>query len=145
MSFDKMREQLRKGDLLVVPSIYTFPLTLIELVEFFHDLHNQDIRFKSLREGLDDLSVFPFLHTYQKRSRSERAMANLNDGRKGTSNAGRPKGLSEEAKKEVLAVAELYKINYTVDEIMTELKMTSRSQVYKRIREAGMLPARRNK
>lgn len=144
-NFDKMIEQVRKGDQIIVPTIYVFPHTLIELVTLFNDLHLQEVRLKVLREKLSDLSVYPLLHAFQKRSRSERAMANLKDGRKGNKNAGRPPGLSDEAKKEVLAVSELYKINYTVDEIMRELKMTSRSQVYKRLREAGMSPARRNK
>lgn len=76
-NFDKMVEQVRKGDSIVVPSVYVFPLTMIELVEFLNDLHFQEVRFKCLREKITDLSVFPYLHSYQKRSRSERAMANL--------------------------------------------------------------------
>lgn len=144
-NFDKMVEEIRKGDQIIVPSVYVFPLTMIELVEFLSNLHTQEIEFKSLREKISDLSIFPYLNNYQRRSRSERAMANLNDGRKGNKNTGRPKGLSDEAKKEVHAVAQLYKLNYTVDQIMSELDMTSRSQVYKRLREAKILPGRRIK
>jgi DNA invertase Pin-like site-specific DNA recombinase len=144
-NFDKMVEQVRKGDQIVVPSVYVFPLTMIELVEFLNDMHLQEVRFKSLREKMVDLSVFPYLQTYQKRSRSERAMANLNDGRKSNKNAGRPTGLSDEAKKEVHAVAQLYQLKYTIDQIMDELNMTSRSQVYKRLREAKINPERRKK
>ena len=143
-NFNKMLEQIRKGDFVVVPSINVFPLTMIELVEFLSNLHSQGIKFNSLREKLGDLLVFPYLHSYQKRSRSERAMANLNDGRKGNKNSGRPIGLSDEAKKEVYAVAQLYKLKFTVDQIMDELNMTSRSQVYKRLREAGIKPERRS-
>lgn len=143
--FDKMLEEVRSGDTIVVSSIYVFPCTLIELVEILSELHLHEVRFKSLREKINDLTIFQLLNSFQKRSRSERAMANLNDGRKGNKNAGRPPGISEEARKESLAVAELYKQNYTIDEIMNELNMTSRSQVYKRLGEAGISPKRRKK
>jgi DNA invertase Pin-like site-specific DNA recombinase len=144
-NFDSMVEQIREGDQLIVPSIHVFPLTLIELVEFFSRLNSDNVKFKALQEKLDDLTVFPYLNRYQRRSRSERAMANLGDARKANKNAGRPKGISDEGKKEALAVAQLYKMNYTIDQIMAELGMTSRSQVYKRLGDAKVKTKRRKK
>jgi len=144
-AFDKMAELVRTGDKVIVSSLYVFPLTMIELVGFLKDLETQKVGFMSLREKISKTSVFPYLYNYQKRSKSERAIANLNDGRKGNKNSGRPKGISDEAKKEVYAVAKLYKLHFTIDQIMKELGMTSRSQVYKRLGEAKIKPQRRIK
>lgn len=142
--FDSMLREIRVGDALLVPSVYVIPLTMIELVSFLAKLTGGGIMFKSVREPqFQKLDIFPVLDAYQKRTKGERAMANLTSQKPGRKRAGRPKGLSDEAKKEVHAVAQLYKLKYTVDQIMVELSMTSRSQVYKRLREAKIKPSRR--
>lgn len=142
--FDRMLAEIRVGDVLVVPSVYVIPLTMIELVSFLARLNVEGVNFKSAREQqFHKLDIFPVLEAYQKRSKGERAMVNLATQKPGRKRAGRPKGLSDEARKEVHAVAQLYKLKYTVDQIMAELSMTSRSQVYKRLREAKIKPSRR--
>lgn len=140
--FSKMIDQIRKGDVVIVTTIYVLPVTTIELLAFLSSLYTNEIQFKSLRENFSNLTVLPYLNSYQKRSRSERAMANLEMA---VGKGGRPKGLSNDAKKEVLAVAQLYKLNYTIDKIMEELNMSSRSQVYKRLREARIKPKRKKR
>jgi DNA invertase Pin-like site-specific DNA recombinase len=140
IEFNKMIEQIRSGDTVIVTTIYVLPVTTIELISFLSFLYTNGIKFKSLRENFSNITVLPYLNSYQKKSRTERAMANLE---KASGKGGRPKGLSNDAKKEVLAVAQLYKLNYTIDKIMEELKMTSRSQVYKRLREAKLKPKRK--
>ena len=52
---DKLIDQLRKGDQVIVASIYVFPMTLLKLIDFFSGLLAEGIEVYCIREEIKNL------------------------------------------------------------------------------------------
>lgn len=146
--FNKMVEQLRDGDAVCVTEISRLGRKTADLIRLQDDLHKQGIHFVSIREGIDTRTEMGKLWYYicaifaenerkYTKNRSDRAKDSARArGIKG----GRPRGLSDEAKKKALMVQVLYKEGQPVESIRKALKIGSNATFYKYLEYAKQSP-----
>lgn len=108
---------LRKGDVIVVWKIDRLARSLKELVMMISSLNDREVEFRSISDGIDttsslgkcQLGIFASLAQYERDIIRERTRAGLSAAKRRGRTGGRPKGLSEEAKKKAKLAAKLYK------------------------------------
>jgi DNA invertase Pin-like site-specific DNA recombinase len=138
---EKMIDQLRNGDVVVVWKLDRLGRSLKDLIELVSSFREKGVEFVSLKDGIDTgtatgrftFNIFASLAEFEREIIRERTMAGLEAARSRGRKGGRPAGLSKEA----LAKAKSAKILYesgekTVPEIASSLGI-SRATCYRYI------------
>jgi DNA invertase Pin-like site-specific DNA recombinase len=138
---EKMIDQLRSGDVVVVWKLDRLGRSLRDLIDLVSAFREKGVEFVSLKDGIDTgtatgrftFNIFASLAEFEREIIRERTMAGLKAARSRGRKGGRPAGLSKEA----LATAKNAKILYesgerTVKEIAESLEI-SRATCYRYI------------
>jgi DNA invertase Pin-like site-specific DNA recombinase len=137
---DRMKEQLRSGDTLVVWRLDRLGRTLRNLIEWVTWLESEGIAFKSLQESIDTTTsggklifhMFGALAEFERNLIRERTNAGLLSARARGRLGGRPPALDE--KKQKLLIKAYHDKDHSITEIL-EMFSISKSTLYKIIRE----------
>ena len=137
---DRARDQLRKGDVLVVWRLDRLGRSLKHLIELMNEMERAGIGFCSLQEAINTTTpggklvfhIFGALAEFERNLIRERTKAGLDAARARGRKGGRPKALDVEQRK--LAVDLYEQRKHTVDEICRTLGI-SKPTLYGYVRE----------
>ncbi len=138
--FDKMREQVRSGDEVIVWDIDRLGRTTLELIMLVDEWNQKGIRFKSVTQPLIDTTtthgefifqLFAILSQHERKRLVLRTKAGLEAARARGRTGGRKKGLSARYEKIAPMVRSAYGEGRTVREIMQAFSIPSSATVYK--------------
>ncbi len=139
---NKMLEQARPGDVIVIWKLDRLGRSLKHLVELVGELIEKRVGLKSLHDPIDTstsqgrliFNIFASLAEFEREVISERTKAGLAAARARGRIGGRPKGLSDKAKNKAIVVAALYKEGkMSIAEIL-ENQQISRATLYNYLR-----------
>lgn len=143
---ERLLSKLRKGDLLIVDSLDRLGRTSKELISLLHWFKENNIKFKSLKEGIFDTTspmgeaifqIIAVLKAMEVEVLRERTLDGLNAARARGMKGGRKKG--DYDKKKAAAAAHLYKEGkYSIAEIMQMTDIKSKSTLYRFLRYEGV-------
>ena len=148
---DNALSHLREGDTFVVWRLDRVGRSLKELVNIVATLQERKVNFKSLTDGIDtttpigrlQFGLFASLSQYEKELVRERTMAGLEAAKKRGKMGGRPKGLTEEAKRKAKLAKKLYQDHdLTVKEICQATQL-SKATLYRYLKAEGIKIERR--
>lgn len=134
--FDKLMNQLRKGDEVVVWRLDRLGRSLRDLIRIVDEFKNQDVSFISLTDKMDTstahgrlvFNFFASIAEYERELIRERTIAGIQAAKKDGRVGGRRKGLSVSSKIKATEAAKLYasqeEDRLTVDQICTHLKIS---------------------
>ena len=136
-----LREQLRRGDTLIVWRLDRLGRSLRDLIDWMTWLEDRGVAFKSLQESIDTSTsggklifhMFGALAEFERNLIRERTNAGLSAARARGRIGGRPPALDDKKKK--LALKLYYEKEHTIPEIL-EMVRVSRTTLYKYIKEA---------
>jgi DNA invertase Pin-like site-specific DNA recombinase len=139
---DRVRDLLRKGDVLVVWRLDRLGRSLKHLIELMTELESQGIGFRSLMEAIDTTTpggklvfhIFGALAEFERNLIRERTRAGLDAARARGRKGGRPKALSIDQR--ALAVDLYRQRKHTVGEICC-IAGISKPTLYAYVREAN--------
>lgn len=143
---DKMLENLRLGDVVVIWKLDRLGRSLKDLVTLVERFNDQEIGLKSLHDPIDTttpqgkliFNIFASLSEFEKDVIRERTKAGLESARARGRVGGRPKGLSVEAEKKAKTAKTLYESReHTIREITHQLKI-SKKTLYSYLRQMGV-------
>lgn len=138
----KLLEEIQKGDTLIVWKLDRMGRSLHHLIKVVNDLIAKGVDIISIQDPLNTTSaqgrlifnMFASLAEFEKDLIRERTMAGLKSARARGRMGGRPKGLSEKAKKAACTAEALYLQNeLKTDEIAEQLGI-SKTTLYKYLR-----------
>ncbi|MGH1365840.1 MAG: recombinase family protein [Calditrichia bacterium] len=139
--FDSMIMHLREGDTVIVWKLDRLGRSVKQLIDLMEFWLKEGISFHSITDGLtiNDSAMSRMFYTIiaafaqlERDLISERTKAGLAEARKKGRIGGRPKGLSDEAKKKARAIFKLHSSDaMSVREIMKALDVKSTSTFYK--------------
>jgi len=138
----KLLDEIKQGDTLVVWKLDRMGRSLHHLVKTVNELVAKDVDIISLQDPLNTttaqgrltFNMFASLAEFEKDLIRERTMAGLKSARDRGHMGGRPRGLSEKAKRIACTAEALYKQNELAsDEISTQLGI-SKTTLYKYLR-----------
>ncbi|MEQ8882754.1 MAG: recombinase family protein [Cyclobacteriaceae bacterium] len=139
---DRMIDQLREGDELVIWKLDRLGRSLQHLVTVVRELMDRGVGLISLNDPIDTttsqgrfvFNLFASLAEFERDIIRERTMAGLKAARARGRQGGRKPGLSESAEKTAIAAEVLYKEKtLSIDEICDKLKI-SKPTLYKYLR-----------
>ena len=142
----RLLEQVREGDVIVIWKLDRLGRSLKHLVTLVHELMEKGVALKSLNDPIDTTSshgwlifnIFASLAEFERDLICERTQAGLQAARAWGREGGRPKGLSDRARKKAVAAEAIYnKGNLSVNEIVRNLNI-SKSTLYKYLRYQGV-------
>ena len=142
----RLPEEVREGDVIVIWKLDRLGRSLRHLVSLVHDLMERGVALKSLNDPIDTTSshgrlifnVFASLAEFERDLIRERTQAGLQAARARGRKVGRPKGLSEEARKKAVAAESICSEGkLSVNEIARNLDI-SKSTLYKYLRHQGI-------
>lgn len=142
----KLLSELKQGDTLVIWKLDRMGRSLHHLVATVNDLVSKNIDIISLQDPLNTtnaqgrliFNMFASLAEFEKDLIRERTMAGLKSARARGRLGGRPKGLSEKAKRTACTAEALYKQKeLTSDEIAEQLNI-SKTTLYKYLRSRNV-------
>lgn len=142
--FERMRENLRKDDELVVWDIDRLGRTTLELIMLVDQLNQMGIRFKSISQPLIDTTtetgefvfkLFALLAEHERKRLIRRTKAGQQAARARGRMGGRPKGLSPRYQEIAPMVISAYKEQRSIRDIMKAFQIPSTTTVYKILRE----------
>ncbi|MDD7557423.1 MAG: recombinase family protein [Porphyromonas somerae] len=143
---ERALEYLREGDILVVWKLDRLARSLKELVLMISSLSEKGIEFKSLSDAIDttsslgkcQLGIFASLAQYERDIIKERTRAGLEAARRRGKVGGRPKGLSEEAKRKRRLAVKLYEDpTIAIDDICKATEL-SKATLYRYLKSADI-------
>ncbi|GAB3550456.1 recombinase family protein [Spirosoma fluminis] len=142
---NRMLEQLRPGDEVVVWKLDRLGRSLSHLVELVNGFEQRKVTFSSLHEHIDTSTpsgklqyhIFCSLAEYERSLIRERTLAGLAAAKLRGKTGGKPKGLSDEAQKTARVVESLHREGYAIKQISQQLNL-SRTTVYKYLEERGV-------
>ncbi|KOY84331.1 resolvase [bacterium 336/3] len=143
---DRMLEQLRKGDVVMVYKLDRLGRSIKHLLELVEVFKNKEVELVSISDNIDTSSIqgrlvfniFASIAEFERDLIRERTMAGLQAARKRGRIGGRPKGLSDKAQRLALVAEALYKENtLSVNEIAKNLGI-SKATLYKYLRFRGV-------
>lgn len=143
---EKALEYLREGDILVVWKLDRLARSLKELVLMISSLSEKGIEFKSLSDAIDttsslgkcQLGIFASLAQYERDIIKDRTRAGLEAARQRGKIGGRPKGLSEEAKRKRRLAVKLYEDpTIAIDDICKATEL-SKATLYRYLKSADI-------
>lgn len=138
----KLLEEIQKGDTLIVWKLDRMGRSLHHLIKVVNDLIAKGVDIISIQDPLNTTSaqgrlifnMFASLAEFEKDLIRERTMAGLKSARARGRMGGRPKGLSEKAKKTACTAEALYLQNeLKTDDIADQLGI-SKTTLYKYLR-----------
>ncbi len=141
-----LKSQLRSGDVVVVDKLDRFGRSLKDLIALMSDLESQDVSFLSLKDSIDTTTasgklifhIFASLAEFETNLISERTHSGLAAARARGRMGGRPKGLTDEAKRTAMAAETLYKQGeHSVSEICLQLGI-SKPTLYNYLRSRNV-------
>jgi DNA invertase Pin-like site-specific DNA recombinase len=140
---EKLREVMRKGDVIVVWRLDRLGRSLSHLIEVMKELEGQGIGFQSLTEEINTTTsggklifhIFGALAEFERNLIRERTKAGLRAARARGRRGGRPKRLS--AQQRALAVDLFQQKKHSVGEICSTLGIT-KPTLYAYVREVGV-------
>lgn len=132
---DKLKEQLRSGDTLIVWRLDRLGRSIRDLIDWVTTLENEGVGFKSLQESIDTTTsngklvfhLFAALAEFERNLISERTRAGLDAARARGKKGGRPKSLDDE--KHQLLI-ELYEQKKTPIKTLCEMMGISKPTLY---------------
>ncbi|MEM8969473.1 MAG: recombinase family protein [Bacteroidota bacterium] len=133
---NRMKEQLRQGDTLIIQRLDRLGRSMNDLVRWVQLLDDQGVKFKSLTENIDTTTpggrlvfhIFGALAEFERNLIRERTRSGLNAARARGRTGGRKRVLS---KKQQQALKTLYDTGeHTIQELMTQYSI-SRATLYK--------------
>ena len=147
---DKLLDQIRPGDTLVVWRLDRLGRSLRNLIDQFTALHERGIGFKSLQETIDTTSsggrlvfhVFGALAEFERDLIRERTNAGLAAARARGRNGGRPALLTKD---KLTTAKRLYEQQEMTVAKIGEVLGVSRSTVYRSLRQETSLSLRRRR
>jgi DNA invertase Pin-like site-specific DNA recombinase len=139
---ERVRELLRKGDVLVVWRLDRLGRSLKQLIELMGELEGQGIGFQSITEAIDTTTpggklvfhIFGALAEFERNLIRERTNAGLVAARARGKRGGRRKALDENQRN--LAVDLYRQKTYPIDEICRTVGIT-KPTLYKYVADAG--------
>lgn len=142
----RLIELLRPGDEIVVWKLDRLGRSLQHLIDLVAQFDEKGVAFSSLNDHIDTSTpagklvfrIFASLAEFEREVIRERTMAGLAAARAQGRTGGKPKGLSEEAKKQARVAESLHKEKYPIKEIARQLKL-SRTTVYKYLNHRGVV------
>lgn len=138
--FERMQEQLRTGDHVVVYDIDRLGRTMVELVMVVDDWNERGIGFKSISQPLIDTTtehgefifkLFALLAELERKKLIRRTKAGLAAAKARGRTGGRPKGLSKKYQKIQPMVCDAYLQGRSVREICGAFSIPSNKTFYK--------------
>ena len=143
---NRLLSTLRKGDVLVIWKLDRLGRSLKHLILLVHELIEKGIGLQSLNDPIDTttsqgrliFNIFACLAEFERDVIRERTQAGLKAARARGRTGGRPKGLSEKAKRTAIAAEALYKEGkLSVVEICSNLSI-SKATLYKYLKHQGV-------
>jgi len=140
---DRMLDQLRPGDTVVVWRLDRLGRSLKHLIALVEDLEGRDVGFRSLTESIDTTTaggklvfqIFGAMAEFERSIIRERTMAGLEAARARGRKGGRPTVMTPE---KIKMARDLYDSKqYTVESIATELGV-SRKTVYRHLAQQAL-------
>ncbi len=146
VELQRLLDHVRKGDVVVVWKLDRLGRSLKHLVEVVAWLNDHDVGLRSLSDPIDTTSaqgrlvfnIFASLAEFERELIRERTQAGLAAARARGRMGGRPKGLSEEAKRKAVAAASLYREGRLSIREITENLSISKRTLYKYLRIEGV-------
>ena len=142
----KLIEQVREGDTIVIWKLDRLGRSLKDLVELVNDFQDKGAGLQSLNDSIDTTTptgkltfhLFAALAEFERDIISERTKAGLAAARARGRKGGRPKGLSKEAKHKSIIAAKLYKEGkFTTQQICDDLNI-ARNTLYSYLRHQNV-------
>lgn len=138
---NKLKEQLRSGDTLVVWRLDRLGRSIRDLIEWVTTLEQQGIGFQSLQESIDTTTsngklvfhLFAALAEFERNLIAERTKAGLDAARARGKKGGRPKALDAEKCKLLI---ELYEQKKTPINTLCEMMQISKPTLYAYVKKA---------
>jgi DNA invertase Pin-like site-specific DNA recombinase len=139
---EKLREMVRRGDVIVVWRLDRLGRSLRHLIDVMTELEKEGIGFRSLQEEINTTTsggklvfhIFGALAEFERNLIKERTHAGLQAARARGRQGGRPKRLS--AQQRALAVDLFRQKKHSIGEICSTLGIT-KPTLYAYVREAG--------
>ena len=151
------REQLqqclqfcREGDCLVVYKLDRLGRSMRDLLDIIEQLRQRNISLVSLKDNIDTgstagklvLHIFSALAEFERDLILDRTSEGRAEARKRGVKFGRPKQAKSD---KAVACASLYRSGMTIQQIMQQLSIRSKSTVYRFLRQGGVEPNRGGK
>jgi DNA invertase Pin-like site-specific DNA recombinase len=141
----KLKEQLRKGDTLVVWRFDRLARSLKDLIDWMNYLEKEGVALRSIQEAIDTSTstgklvfhIFGALAEFERNLIQERTQAGLAAARARGRMGGRPKSLNKDKREVVIFLYNEKKL--TVDKIC-EMMEISKPTLYKYIRSCEVAP-----
>lgn len=143
---DRLLQQVRAGDVIVIWKLDRLGRSLKHLIELVNELVDRNVGLKSLSDPIDTtnsqgrlvFNIFAALAEFERDLIVERTQAGLKAARARGRTGGRPKGLSDTAQRKAVAAAALYKeAKINVNEIAKNLGIT-KATLYNYLRHEGV-------
>ncbi len=139
---DKLKEQLRSGDTLVVWRLDRLGRSVRDLIDWVTTLKNEGVDFISVQESIDTTTsngklvfhLFAALAEFERNLISERTRAGLDAARSRGKKGGRPKALDEERIKLLL---DLYHQKNTPVNTLCKMMGISKPTLYSYLKKEG--------
>ncbi len=143
-------QYLREGDCLVVYKLDRLGRSMRDLLQIIEQLKERRISLISLHDNIDTssasgvliLQIFSALAEFERNLIKERTSEGRVEARKRGVKFGRPKQAKSD---KAVACASLYRSGMTVQQIMQQLSIRSKSTVYRFLRMDGIEPNRGKK
>jgi len=144
---NKMLENLRPNDIVIIWKLDRLGRSLKDLVTLIERFNSQNIGLQSLNDPIDTttaqgklvFNIFASLAEFEKDVIRERTMAGLASARARGRVGGRPKGLSEEAQKKAKTAKILYESQkFSIKDMTTQLNI-SKKTLYNYLRSVGVV------
>lgn len=140
---------LREGDILVVYKFDRLGRSLKNLMEIFEELDQRHIALVSIKDGIDGssttgklmMTIIAAIAEFERSVIRERSAAGLREAKLKGKKLGRPKGAITA---KVDACVALYQSGQSVESIMQNLGVKSRSTIYRWLKLKGVKVNRRN-
>ena len=137
---DKLKEQLRSGDTLVVWRLDRLGRSIRDLIDWVTTLENDGVGFRSLQESIDTTTsngklvfhLFAALAEFERNLIGERTRAGLDAARARGRKGGRPKALDDEKRKLLI---DLYEQKKTPVNTLCKMMGISKPTLYSYIKE----------
>jgi len=139
---DKLKEQLRSGDTLVVWRLDRLGRSVRDLIDWVTTLENEGVGFISLQESIDTTTsngtlvfhLFAALAEFERNLISERTRAGLDAARARGRKGGRPKALDKEKRKLLIELYDQKKIPINT---LCKMMGISKPTLYSYLKEEG--------
>lgn len=146
LEFEKLKESVRSGDIVVVWKLDRLGRSLKDLVNIIDEFKLKGVEFRSIVDSFDTtspngrlfFSIVAALAEYEKELIKERTKAGLESARLRGRIGGRRPGLTQEAKNKAAAAKHLYlDEKLPIEEILKSLSI-SRATLYRYLRSVGV-------